>query len=158
MNLLIFYNLKKKIKITLKKNTFHFDKETNSLKIIYNTPSFLQNKASKIFNKISYSFENYFSKKIKFKGKGFRLKIKKKHKAIKFLFGHSHLNILFLKNVKLKKCGKYKLTLKSSLFNKINTLARHICIIKPINVYTNRGIRISRQIIFRRKGKKGSYI
>lgn len=111
-----------------------------------------------MFNKISYTFEDYFCKKIKFKGKGFRLKIKKKHKAIKFLFGHSHLNILFIKNFKLKKCGKYKLTLKSTLFNKINVLAKKITNIKPVNVYTNRGIRISRQIIFKRKGKKGSYI
>lgn len=154
----IFYNLKKKIKIAIKENTFFFDKETNSIRISYTTPSFLQNKASNIFKKITFSFEDYFSKKIKFKGKGFRLKIKKKHKAIKFLFGHSHLNILFLKNLKLKKCGKYKLTIKHTLLNDNNILAKKICSIKPVNVYTNRGIRVSRQVIFKRKGKKGSYI
>jgi ribosomal protein L6P/L9E len=156
--LLVFYNLRKKIKIALKNDNFYFDKETNCVHISYSNPSLLQRKASNIFKKISYSFENYFSKKIKFKGKGFRLKIKKKHKAIKFLFGHSHLNILFLKNVKLKKCGKYKLTIKSTLFNKSNVISKQICLIKPVNVYTNRGIRVSRQIIFKRKGKKGSYI
>jgi ribosomal protein L6P/L9E len=156
--LLIFYNLKKKIKITCKNESFFFEKETNFLKICYSNPSVLQNKAGKLFNKISYSFEDYFYKKIKFKGKGFRLKIKKKHKAIKFLFGHSHLNILFLKNIKLKKCGKYKLTLKGSNFNKLKVLSKKICGVKPINVYTNRGIRVSRQIIYKRKGKKGSYI
>lgn len=30
--------------------------------------------------------------------------------------------------------------------------------IKPINVYTLRGIRLSKQIIRKRKGKKSSYI
>jgi hypothetical protein len=77
---------------------------------------------------------------------------------IKFLFGHSHLNLIFLKNIKLKKITKYKFTLKCSSVNKLNKICKTVCLIKPVNIYTNRGIRISRQVIKKRKGKKGSYI
>ena len=35
---------------------------------------------------------------------------------------------------------------------------RKILKIKKINDYTNRGLRLSRQIIIKRKGKKGSFV
>lgn len=157
--LIINYNSKKQIKICLKdKNNIYFDKESNSINISTIKPSIILNKAISAINKLIYSFEDYFVKKVKFKGKGFRLKIKKQKKAIKFLFGHSHINMLFIQNMKLKKCGKYKFTLKNTILKNLNSIAKKICSVKPINVYTNRGIRIGRQFIYKRKGKKGSYI
>jgi hypothetical protein len=73
------------------------------------------------------------------------------------MFGHSHLNIIFLKNVKIKRLGKYKYVFKSKNKEKIKTLSMLICSVKPINMFTKRGIRNGRQIIFKRKGKKSSY-
>ncbi len=118
----------------------------------------MQQKAFNFFQKKMFSFEYFFFKKIKFKGKGFRLRIKKKKKVIKFFFGHSHINMLFLKNVILKKTNKYKFILKSTNTEKLNIIVKKILKIKPINVFTNRGIRCTRQKIYKRKGKKGSYI
>ena len=63
-----------------------------------------------------------------------------------------------LKKIKLKKVTKYKFLLRSFNFNKLKKKAIEITKIKPVNIYTLRGIRVSRQIIKKRKGKKSSYI
>ncbi len=114
-------------------------------------------KWSNTLSKMFFTFQHYFFKKIKFKGKGFRLKIKKQKKICKFLFGHSHTMLMYFKNIKITKCTKYKFTIKSVNFNELNKTVKKMIIIKPNNVYTNRGIREGRQSVIRRKGKKGSY-
>lgn len=137
-------------------NKIYFDKENNTIKINYQkTTKSLQ--CVKELNTLLFSFASYFFQKIKFKGKGFRLKIKKNKKICKFLFGHSHTMLVYIRNLKITKCSKYKFILKSvnNMFLKISV--RKVLDIKPVNWYTNRGIRAGRQIILKRKGKKGSY-
>ena len=132
-----------------------FDKENNFIKFnskYLNSKTFLSNK----LNSILFSFTHYFFQKIKFKGKGFRLKIRKQKKIIKFLFGHSHTMSTFLKNTKLLKCGKYKFTVKNTNILSLNRFVKSTVNVKNNNVYTNRGLRKSRQVIYKRKGKKGS--
>ena len=42
--------------------------------------------------------------------------------------------------------------------NVLTQTIKNIVNIKNINYYTLRGLRLSRQIIYKRKGKKGTYI
>jgi hypothetical protein len=58
----------------------------------------------------------------------------------------------------VKRLGKYKYVLKSKNDLKMNLFLKKICNIKPINIYTKRGIRLGKQIIYKRKGKKSTYI
>lgn len=109
-------------------------------------------------NKYLKTFEIYFFIKIKFKGKGFKIKFNKKLKLIKFYFGRSHITFYKLKRIKLKKITKYKFLIKSLNLSQLNKKASGITYIKPVNLYTLRGIRVSRQIIRKRKGKKSSYM
>lgn len=109
-------------------------------------------------NKYLKTFEIYFFVKIKFKGKGFKIKFNKKLKLIKFYFGRSHITFFKLKKIKLKKITKYKFLLKSLNITKLKKSASKITYIKPVNLYTLRGIRVSRQFISKRKGKKSSYM
>ena len=116
-----------------------------------------------ILNKINkniFIFENIFFNKIKFKGKGFRVRFKKNKKILKFTFGHSHINYIFINNTKtkIKRLGKYKYIFKNKNNLKINLFLKKICEIKPINMYTKRGIRVGRQIVYKKKGKKSTYI
>jgi len=141
-------NLKKKIKIDLESYCI-------KIKLNYNNNNNINFKQINTFLK---TFEFYFFIKIKFKGKGFKIKFNKKLKLIKFYFGRSHITFLKLKKIKLKKITKYKFLLKSLNYNKLRTKSSLITTIKPVNVYTLRGIRISRQLISKRKGKKSSYI
>lgn len=70
------------------------------------------------------------------------------------------MNVFFINSetIKIKRLGKYKYFLKSNNQQKLNKIAKQICKIKPINMYTKRGIRLGKQIIFKRKGKKSTYV
>jgi hypothetical protein len=77
---------------------------------------------------------------------------------MKFYFGKSHITIFKFKKVQIKKSGKYKFILKNLNPTILKNIALNVTNIKPVNIYTLRGLRLSRQLIFKRKGKKGSYI
>jgi ribosomal protein L6P/L9E len=152
------YTEKNKIKLPFFGNNIFFDKETNTIRFGFGMFDYEWTKIINNFNKKLVDFNKNHFNKIKFKGKGFRLRFKKKNKTLKFMFGHSHINIFFLKNVKIKRLGKYKYLFKSKDVQKIKNIAMLICSVKPINLFTKRGIRKGRQVIFKRKGKKSSYV
>jgi hypothetical protein len=58
----------------------------------------------------------------------------------------------------VKRLGKYKYIFKNKNYSKMDLFLKKICKIKPINMYTKRGVRKSKQIIYKRKGKKSTYI
>jgi len=154
------YNNTKEFKFYIKNenSVIKFDKNTNSLLLEKNWLNEHNNKFSNFINNLLKSWDFYFFSKIKFKGKGFRIRFLKKNKLVKFFFGRSHKTFIFFKKIFLKKISKYKFILKSINKSKISVNSEMTRGIKPLNVYTLRGLRISRQIIFKRKGKKGTYI
>lgn len=154
---IILYNNIQTITLVIDKKKIKVDLESYSIKI-NSYINYNNNFNFKQINKFLKTFEFYFFIKIKFKGKGFKIKFNKKLKLIKFYFGKSHITIFKLKKIKLKKITKYKFILKNLNFMKLKTNAMKITKIKPVNVYTLRGIRLSKQIIRKRKGKKSSYI
>ena len=154
---IILYNQLYTINLIYNKNDIRINLESYSIKIKLNY-NYNNNYNLKILNNYIKTFENYFFSKIKFKGKGFKIKFNKKLKLIKFYFGRSHITFFKLRKIKLKRVTKYKFILKSLNFNKLKTKSKEITFIKPVNTYTLRGIRLSRQFIKKRKGKKSSYI
>ena len=138
----LFINSTIILKIT--KNSF-FDKELNTL--VYNTTV----AAAAFIKNIWY----YAFSKIKFTGKGFKVK-KTKKQNLNFFFYHSHINILILKNVLVKKLSKNKLLILTKTDQLKKKLELQILQIKPINIYTKRGLRLSRVIIKKRTGKKAA--
>ena len=58
----------------------------------------------------------------------------------------------------MKKINKYKFVLKGLNKNNVIWNSNLVTKIKPLNMYTLRGLRKTRQTIFKRKGKKGTYI
>lgn len=140
------------------KNILFFDSETNTIVIksfnFKNYNSLFKNK----FKIFSTALNVYFYEKIKFTGKGFRIRYKKKKKLIKFFFGRSHLTWIFFRNIKLKRPHKYKFIISKSSKTKLLFLTKKIKNIKPINIYTKRGLRTKRQKIYKRKGKKNTTI
>ena len=157
---IILYNKEFTITFISNKNKFILDLEFYCLKFKRDVDNkhINYNLNFKEINKYLKTFEIYFFIKIKFKGKGFKIKFNKKLKLIKFFFGRSHITYYVLKKIKLKKITKYKFILKSLNLSKLRKKASDITYIKPVNLYTLRGIRISRQTIKKRKGKKSSYM
>ena len=97
-------------------------------------------------------FVIYTNNKIKFTGKGY--KIKKNHKNnLILLFNRSHITNIFYCNVFLKKIKKYKIYVYGTNDN-IYKLVKALLNVRYINIFTKKGLRSSRQIILKKKSKK----
>jgi len=99
-----------------------------------------------------YSINFYFKKKIKFSGKSY--KIKKRLNKFFLKFNKSHLEIIGYKNFFIKKIKKTKIILKSNNLLKINLFLKKIISIRKINIFNRRGLRCSREKIYKKIGKK----
>lgn len=151
-------NSDKKLILTFFKKSIFIDKWSNSVILLNNKINFNSVKINNLVLNFLKSWDKYFYNKIKFKGKGFRIKFFKKIKLIKFYFGKSHKTFFILKKIKRKKINKYKFIVLGLNNDKLKIISKKISNIKNINLYTLRGLRFSRQIIYKRKGKKGTYI
>jgi hypothetical protein len=96
-------------------------------------------------------FSTCESTKIKFTGKGYKIKKNSKNSLV-LLFNRSHTTTIWWKNIFLKKLKKYKMYIK---YTKMNTkIIETITNIRPINIFTKKGLRKSRQVLLKKKGKK----
>jgi ribosomal protein L6P/L9E len=145
-----------KLKINTKNLFLH--KETNNIKLLFdecdNNSIFMNN----TINKFLKELHMYHYIKIKFKGKGYKIKILRKRKMIQFFFGVSHIKVTFLKKIILKKLTKYKFLLKSKNIHILKRISNKILNVRKINPYTLRGLRLSKAVVIKRKGKKGVWI
>lgn len=88
---------------------------------------------------------------LKIKGKGYRI-IKKK-KLITLTLIHSHMNLVRLRRTLIKKIKKNRFIFLNYNFIYLSKLLLNIKFIRHFNMYTTCGLRIKRQLIFRRQGK-----
>jgi len=156
---LIIYDNKFNFKFLInKKNNIKINKNLNYIEykniFLKNNFYYFSNNFYKFLEKLN----NYYFLKIKFKGKGYKIGFYKKKKIINFFFGKSHKSILVYKNIKIKKLNKYKFILLKNNLNILKKISYKIVKIKKLNEYTNRGLRLARQIVIKRKGKKGSFV
>lgn len=177
-NILILNIFEKDIKILKKENFFvvHINNEINSFKLVCKKDNLLFydtktqhlifcskhsnlyfNLLSKLLSNILFAFKRLWHVKIKFTGKGFKIKRKKKKKSIKFYFYYSHINVIMLRFSKLKHKKKNRMIIKTWDKNNIGVTLRKILSIKKLNIFTKRGLRCSKQIIFKKTGKKSNY-
>lgn len=108
------------------------------------------------FKTVFYSFSRIFFKKLKFKGKGYYI-FKNYRNTIAMQFGYSHLLHIYSFFVAVKFLSKTSIFMFG--INKINVNNRAFALFKlrPINIFTGKGVRFSRQIVYRKTGKISSY-
>lgn len=119
-------------------------------------------KTQQFINSLNKCINFYFTKKINFSGKGY--KIRKTHKictnyvqkCLTFYFNKSHLNVLYFFGLKIKKLKKTKLLVLSTNHKDLNLIINLILNIKHFNPFTSKGLRLSRQIVYKKIGKKSS--
>jgi len=106
--------------------------------------------------RLSSLFYLPFFFKLKFKGKGYYV-YKNKRNTITPQFGFSHRNYVYTASINVKFLSKTKIFLFG--LSKIDTIATatNFKQLKPINVFTGRGVRFAKQIIYRKTGKISSY-
>ena len=144
--------------INSEKSFFFLNKFNNIIKIYHKNIFNNQILINSTLNNFIKLINIYEFVKIKFKGKGFKIGFYKNKNIMNFFFGASHINTFLIKNMIIKKISKYKFILKSTNIKELNNLSKHIVNIRKINLYTLRGLRKSRQILIKRKGRKGTFM
>jgi len=143
------------------RSVFLFFNKNNSSLEIFNFFLFWLNTnllllIKKWYNLIFKSSYNYIFLKLKYKGKNYRWHRKKKGLVLRF--GHSHL--IYSKkpiSVFLKKKGRMKIIFFGTNIELIYFYLRNLIRWKPSNVYTGRGLRLSRFKLLKKAGKISAY-
>lgn len=133
-----------------------FDYESNSIFFSsYKLPNHMVSWI-KTLNLIITFFTTFYFLKIKFKGKGYYI-YKNRRNTIAPQFGYSHriyvysyFNIVrFLTKTKVLIFGFSKKDILSASYNLKSK--------RPINIFTGRGVRFSKQIVYKKTGKVSMY-
>lgn len=136
--------------------SWFYDTQTNTLSLtnIY-TPNFYKLYFKHLTN-IFYSFSKLFFLKLKFKGKGYYI-YKNNRNTITTQFGHSHRIYIYAYFTTVKFLTKTTVFLFGSSKKDLLTIGHFVKDAKFINIFTGRGVRFARQIIYKKTGKVSSY-
>ena len=130
-------------------NLYFYNKFLNVLKIS------IKKKLKKNFiTNFLFLWNNFIFMKFYFLGKGFKLK--KIEKNLIFNFNHSHINLIINNITIIKKIQKSTILIFSKNVNNLKTISKIILNIKKINVFTKRGLRKNKQIIYIKKNKNNT--
>jgi len=145
-----------KLQINNKGTALYFNKKNNILSIkSFLITNFLFSFYF-YFKLILNSFSLFFFKKLKFKGKGYYI-FKTKRNTIAFKFGFAHRVYLYNFFTFIKFLSKTSILIYGINIFDLYWNAKNLKKIKPINIFTGRGIRFNRQIIYKKIGKVNSY-
>jgi ribosomal protein L6P/L9E len=108
------------------------------------------------FNKILSSFSVKHFIKLKFKGKGYYI-YKNKRNTITPQFGYSHRHYLYGYFTSVKFRSKTSIMIYSLSYSNIIFYSFLLKALRPINIFTGRGVRFNKEIIFKKVGKVSSY-
>ena len=95
-------------------------------------------------------------RKIKFKGKGYYI-YKNARNTITPQFGYSHRLYTYAYFVTVKFLSKTSIFLFGFLKKDLDVVSLAIKSMRPINIFTGRGVRFAKQIVYKKAGKISSY-
>jgi ribosomal protein L6P/L9E len=119
------------------------------------TPTFL-NLFLLQLNHLFISFLKPFLIKLKFKGKGYYV-FKSTRSTVTPQFGFAHRRYFYTTSFRVKFLSKTKIVLFGFSKGDVLKVAFEFQTYKPINVFTGRGVRFAKQIIYRKTGKVSLY-
>lgn len=102
------------------------------------------------------SFYKPFFRKIKFKGKGYYI-YKNKRNTITPQFGYSHRLYLYSYFTSVKFLSKTSVFVFGLTKRDVITTSVGIKDMRPINIFTGRGVRFAREVVYKKVGKVSSY-
>lgn len=108
---------------------------------------------------LQYTFNSatsIFFTKMKFKGKGYYV-YKNARNTIAPQFGYAHRIYVYAFNVSVKFLSKTSVLLYGLSKKDVLTVGYTFRSKRPINIFTGRGVRFSRQVVYKKTGKVSSY-
>ena len=94
--------------------------------------------------------------KIRFKGKGYYM-YKNRRNTIAPQFGYAHRVYVYASATSVLFLSKTKILLFGLCQRDVIQIAHRVKAVKPINIFTGRGVRFAKQIIYKKTGKVSSY-
>jgi hypothetical protein len=145
-----------KIPLLLNESLPSFDINTKTL-YFYSTYT---NNFTKLYYTLLKSFYRLFWKpfiyKLKFKGKGYYI-YKNYRNTITPQFGYSHRLYLYAYFLHVKFLSKTTLIVFGLNNHDVSTISKSIYKWRPLNIFTLRGVRFSKQVIYKKSGKVSTY-
>lgn len=145
-----------KVPILTHQILFKYDPFTNHLLI----SSTYFNNFTQLFFMLLKSFFSTLVKpifyKLKFKGKGYYI-FKNYRNTITPQFGYSHRLYLYAFFSYVRFLSKTSLIVFGLNKRHLNYVSNYIFSWRPLNIFTSRGVRFSRQIVYKKSGKISSY-
>jgi len=105
-----------------------------------------------MFRRTLYQFTLPVFLKLKFKGKGYYI-YKNRRNTITPQFGHSHRIYIYSYFTTVRFLSKTSVLLFGFSKNDLFRVGYQIKHARPINLFTGRGVRFNRQILYRKTGK-----
>lgn len=110
----------------------------------------------KLLRSIFQIFHHPFFLKIKFKGKGYYL-YKNRRQTITPQFGYAHRLYLYSYYVSVLFLSKTQVLMFGLIHSDLVRSAKTLKQMRSINIFTGRGVRFAKQVIYRKVGKVSSY-
>jgi hypothetical protein len=133
-----------------------YDPQTLRFTFYHNHSSYCYSAYLRVLTDISSRFNRLFFLKIRFKGKGYYI-YKNYRNTVAPQFGYAHRVYVYAQAVSVKFLSKTKVLLFGLSKRDILAVGYNLKMVKPINIFTGRGVRFARQIIYRKTGKVSSY-
>ena len=110
----------------------------------------------RLITDLTRRFNCPFFLKIRFKGKGYYI-YKNYRNTIAPQFGFAHRVYVYAQAASVKFLSKTKVLIFGLSKNDILEVGHCLKAVRPINIFTGRGVRFARQVIYRKTGKVSSY-
>jgi len=144
------------IPVMLNNYSPRFDRQTSDLTILFkSTSNYLQTSIT-LLKRLFYSFTRLFFNKLKFKGKGYYI-FKNARNTVTPQFGHAHRIYCYAYNVSVKFLNKTTVFIYGISSQDVLSVSYQIKAMRPINIFTGRGVRFSKQVVYKKTGKVSSY-
>ena len=133
-----------------------FARSTQTFTFTHNFYSYYYRSYLKFVTTLFSKFNRPLFLKIKFKGKGYYI-YKNSRNTIAPQMGYAHRVYVYAQAISVKFLSKTKILLFGLSSDSIFKIGFELKNVRPINIFTGRGVRFARQIVYRKTGKVSSY-
>lgn len=137
-------------------NFLQYDLQLKTISFFFNFYKNFYKNYWHFFKNVFFSFNGFFFKKFKFKGKGYYI-FKNYRNTLILHFGYSHKILFFFFSFFIKFITKTIIFIFGLNKREMLSKAYLFKFFKPLNIFTLKGIRFSKQIIYKKTGKISSY-
>ena len=133
-----------------------YDKQTSAFYCVHPHTPYLYETYLRMLNELFASLHRPLFLKIRFKGKGYYV-YKNSRNTIAPQFGYAHRVYVYAPAVSVRFLSKTKILIFGLSRRDIFETSHSFKATRPINVFTGRGVRFARQLVYRKTGKVSTY-